>query len=147
MNSGVSNAAEGRAVLRHHRQAMEAVESGVLKSIAEHGYSDASAFAIRLALEEALTNAFKHGNKDNPQKSVVLEWRVAPDHVDLMVQDEGEGFDPQAVPDPTQEENIDIPAGRGLILMRAYMSQIDFDPPGNRVRMKYRRPHQPSRGR
>ncbi len=56
-----------------------------------------------------------------------------------MVQDEGVGFDPAAVPDPTRPENVDIPSGRGIMLMRAYMTEVEFDPPGNRVRMTYRR--------
>jgi serine/threonine-protein kinase RsbW len=140
MTPAASNAAHGRSVLHTHRQAAEAVETGLLKSLAARGYSDASRFAVRLAVEEALTNALRHGNKDDAAKAVTLTWRVESDAVEIEIEDEGEGFDPGAVPDPTQEENIEIPSGRGLILMRAYMSEVQFDPPGNRVRMTYRRP-------
>jgi serine/threonine-protein kinase RsbW len=57
----------------------------------------------------------------------------------VAVEDEGEGFDPGSVPDPTDDANIEIPSGRGLMLMGAYMSEIRYVPPGNRVEMIYRR--------
>ena len=97
-------------------------------------------FAIRLALEEALSNAFKHGNKNDPRKKVELACRVDAQMVEIDIMDEGEGFDPNSVPDPTAEENIEIPAGRGLTLIRAFMTEVEIHPPGNRVRMKYVRP-------
>ena len=59
--------------------------------------------------------------------------------MDLEIEDEGEGFDPRSVPDPTTVENVEIPSGRGIILMRAFMTDVRFFPPGNRLRMTYRR--------
>jgi serine/threonine-protein kinase RsbW len=59
--------------------------------------------------------------------------------VAIVVEDEGVGFDPAAVPDPTRPENVDIPSGRGIMLMRAYMTEVEFDPPGNRVRMTFKK--------
>ena len=105
----------------------------------EAGYGEAAAFAIRLALEEALVNGFRHGNKGDPDKQVTVRCSIDPKTVALEVEDEGEGFDPGSVPDPTAEENIEIPSGRGIMLMRAYMSSVEYLPPGNRLRIVYSR--------
>jgi len=129
-----------RFVITHRRDEIEDAQRALLHAIAAAGYSEASGFAIRLALEEALSNAFRHGNRGDPAKSVRIDCRVQSDAVTIEIEDEGEGFDPASVPDPTQLENIEIPSGRGLTLMRGFMSEVDFPPPGNRVRMTYRRP-------
>ncbi|MDY7110433.1 MAG: ATP-binding protein [Planctomycetota bacterium] len=115
-------------------------QRALLRALEEHGFEPASRFAIRLALEEALINAFKHGNRNDPAKRVTLDCRVGREAVVIDISDEGEGFDLDAVPDPTEEENLQIPSGRGIMLMRSFMSEVDFHPPGNRVRMVYRRP-------
>ncbi|MDA0974944.1 MAG: ATP-binding protein [Phycisphaerales bacterium] len=104
-----------------------------------HGYSESELFAIRLAVEEAVANGINHGNRRDPNKRVALTCRVDSSEVFVVVEDEGEGFDPGAVPDPTDEANIEIPSGRGLMLMGAYMSDVRYVPPGNRVEMTYRR--------
>jgi len=57
----------------------------------------------------------------------------------IDVEDVGEGFDPDSVPDPTEQENLEIPSGRGIVLMKSFMSHIEYEPPGNRVRMTFKR--------
>ena len=57
----------------------------------------------------------------------------------ISVEDEGTGFDPEAVPDPTEDANLEIPSGRGLMLMRAYMTEVNVIPPGNRIEMRLQR--------
>ena len=99
------------------------------------GYDETSAFAIRLALEEALYNAIKHGNRMDPSKTVAVEYDITPSRVVITITDQGEGFDPAGVPDPTTDENLEKPSGRGIMLMRAYMDQVDFSPRGNQVRL------------
>jgi len=130
----------GKYVLHSGREEIESAEKALLAAIERQRYDRSSLFAIRLALEEALTNAFKHGNKGDPTKAVHLNCDVQPDVVTIDVRDEGSGFDPDAVPDPTESENLEIPSGRGLTLMRAYMTEVLILPPGNRVQMKYMRP-------
>ena len=93
-----------------------------------------------LALEEALVNGFRHGNKGQPDKHVTVQCAVDDAGIDLEVIDQGEGFDPTSVPDPTADENIEIPSGRGIMLMRAYMTTVEYLPPGNRLRIVYRKP-------
>jgi serine/threonine-protein kinase RsbW len=98
-------------------------------------FCDHDIFAIKLALEEALINAIKHGNQLDPKKNVHIIYHVLPDRFDIHITDEGRGFDPCDVPDPTIAENLERPCGRGLMLMRYYMSQVTFSAAGNSVRM------------
>jgi serine/threonine-protein kinase RsbW len=98
-------------------------------------YDDKEIFGIRLALEEALVNAIKHGNQMDPGKHVHIRCRILMDRVDIAVADEGPGYDPDDVPDPLAEENLERPCGRGLFLMRHYMSEVIVHPPGNRLTM------------
>jgi len=98
-------------------------------------FTDHEIFGIKLALEEALVNAIKHGNHMDRTKKVRIAYRVSPDRFDVLIADEGPGFDPNEVPDPTAVENLERPCGRGLMLMRHYMSEIAFSPQGNSVSM------------
>jgi serine/threonine-protein kinase RsbW len=92
-------------------------------------------FGIKLALEEALVNAIKHGNQMDRTKTVRIAYRVTAERFDIHISDEGPGFDPADVPDPTAFENLERPCGRGLWLMRAYMTDVQFSGGGNAVYM------------
>jgi serine/threonine-protein kinase RsbW len=100
-----------------------------------HQYTDHEVFGIRLAVEEALVNAMKHGNQMDQCKRVRVAYRVSPQQFDILIADEGCGFNPDKVPDPTAAENLERPSGRGLMLMRHYMSEVEYNPCGNSVRM------------
>lgn len=117
--------------LREARQA----ENDVMEQVRKHGYDEGAVFAIKLALEEGLNNALRHGNQFDPNKSVHLSVDIDEQRVILVIVDEGEGFNPNVVPDPTADENLDKPSGRGIMLMRAYMDEVDFSESGNQVRM------------
>jgi serine/threonine-protein kinase RsbW len=118
-------------------------EDAVIQEVGRFGYSEAAAFAIKLALEEGLINAIKHGNRLDPCKSVELSYDVDEERVRITIVDEGPGFAPEDVPDPTADENLAKPCGRGLMLMRAYMDEVHFNPEGNRVCMVKRRSSAP----
>jgi serine/threonine-protein kinase RsbW len=92
-------------------------------------------FGIRLALEEALVNAIKHGNRMDPTKRVAVEYRIAPMRFEIRIADEGQGYDPARVPDCKADENLMRPGGRGLLLIRHYMTEVMVSPPGNQVYM------------
>ncbi len=109
------------------------VENEILAACEKHHFGEADLFALKLALEEALVNAVKHGNKLDPAKEVRVHYRVCDQRVDITVEDQGEGFNPAEVPNPTDDENIDRCSGRGILLMRAYMSSVVFNPQGNKV--------------
>lgn len=115
-------------------------ENTVLDALDRFGYPKAARFAIRLAFEEAVTNAFKHGHKGLPPKATVrINLEVGPERVVIQVEDQGPGFTPNEVPDPTLDENLEVPTGRGLMLIRAYMTSLEFNDAGNRVRMTFDR--------
>ena len=111
------------------------MEGMILAEAAACGYCENTAFAIKLALEEAITNAFRHGNKCDPGKRIIVRYEVTPERIEIEIEDEGEGFDPRYVPDPTQPEFIDRPHGRGIMLMRAYLDKVEYNPSGNSVRL------------
>ncbi len=131
---------ERALTLANDPDAFRAAEADFLRAVETLGYSDASVFALRLALEEAVVNGFKHGNREKPGLTVDLAWRVEPDLVRISVEDQGPGFEPNEVPDPRSPENLDRPSGRGIMLMRAYMTRVRYNDRGNRVEMEYERP-------
>lgn len=98
-------------------------------------FAEKDIFSIRLALEEALVNAIKHGNAMDRSKKVHIAFRVERERFDIRITDEGRGFDPADVPDPTAFENLERPCGRGLMLMRHYMTEVEYNERGNSVRM------------
>ena len=90
-------------------------------------------FGVHLAIEEALVNAIRHGNREDPRKQVQVRCRLADDRVRVEIADEGPGFDPGRVPDPTDPGRLESPMGRGLLLMRAFMSRVSFQDSGRIV--------------
>lgn len=114
---------------------LEAVAAAML----DHGYRREDVFAFRLCLEEALVNAVKHGHGYDPEKAVVVRCQVTPSEALADVEDEGPGFDLAGVPDSLAPENWDRPSGRGLLLMRRYLSWVRYNERGNRVTLCRRR--------
>jgi len=98
-------------------------------------FSEPEIFAIKMAVEEALVNAIKHGNQMDPQKSVRVVYRIHPERFEVRITDQGPGFDPSDVPDPTAPENLERPCGRGLLLIRYYMTDVSFDDRGSTIAM------------
>jgi serine/threonine-protein kinase RsbW len=129
----------GVLVMHDVRAEIDRLQGTVLAAVAEAGFDEASTFAVRLALEEAVANAFRHGNREDPDKSVTVRYSVTPHQIELAIEDQGSGFDPEAVPDPTEDANLEIPSGRGIMLMRAYMTSVEIVAPGNRIEMVFRR--------
>lgn len=90
------------------------------------------AFGVDMAVREAVTNAVLHGNKLDEAKVVELKLRNTPAVFEVTVHDQGNGFNPNDVPDPTKEENILRTSGRGIFFMRNFMDEVDWsaDPKG-----------------
>ena len=85
------------------------VEDGIIAAARTHGYGEEDIFALQLSLEEALSNAIRHGNKQYPDKSITIRYYVNRDRIDIYIADEGTGFNPIKVPDPTIAENLESP--------------------------------------
>jgi serine/threonine-protein kinase RsbW len=106
---------------------------GVVERLTALGYLDKDIFATRLVLEEAIVNGLRHGNRSDSGKRVLIRYQLRPDRILAEVEDEGPGFDPEAVPDPVVQANLNRPSGRGLLLMRHYATWIRYNRQGNCV--------------
>ena len=125
-----SDTAEGRKV-----------QDRIVSLLEQNAFSMRDVFAVRLALEEALVNAIKHGNRMDPDKVVKVECWMLGEKVRIEIEDQGAGFDVNNVPDPTAEENLDKPGGRGIMLMKSFMSCVEYNNTGNRVVLEKERNH------
>ena len=108
-------------------------------AMAAAGFPSRDSFAVRLALEEAVVNAIKHGHQHDTSKAVRVTYRISPERVVLEIEDEGPGFRPDEVPDPLDPENLERACGRGVFLMRHYMNEVTYNESGNRVTLCKRR--------
>ena len=115
------------------------VQERLISLMERHEYSMRDVFAMRLSLEEGLTNAIRHGNKLDPLKNVTVNCEIDPSRIRVMIADQGDGFEPEDVPDPTLEEFIERPSGRGLMLMRAYLSLCEYSDGGRCLIMERER--------
>ena len=111
------------------------LQTDVIGAMEDVGYGARDTFAVRLALEEAVINAVKHGHGNDPRKRARICWVVSVSAFKLVVEDDGAGFDPDRVPDPFLPQNQEPASGRGVFLMRSYMSWVRFNDAGNRVVM------------
>lgn len=124
-----------RFTIPSHYAAGRDVQRRILEEVSQKGFDSDDTFAIQLALEEALVNAIKHGNRLDPQKQVKVQATITPRRAEIVVEDEGPGFDRKCVADPTDEANLSRTCGRGILLMEAYMTKVEWSKGGRRVRL------------
>jgi serine/threonine-protein kinase RsbW len=126
-------------VVESRPSAIVNVYKQILSKLQKNSFSEDDIFAVHLALGEAFINAVKHGNKMNPDKKVRIDYSVGADKIEIYVTDQGEGFNPKAVPDPRLGENLYKLEGRGMLLINSYMDVVQYNQQGNRVYMvRYR---------
>lgn len=102
-------------------------------------------FRTQLAYEEAIVNAIRHGNRADVDKKVMVEMTCGQDELVITITDEGQGFDPSTIPDPRQEELLEVPGGRGVLLITEIMDEVRFNERGNQITMvKHRSSEEPS---
>jgi serine/threonine-protein kinase RsbW len=107
-------------------EAVDAAAAAVAEFISRSGISEEAAFRIDMAVREAVTNAVLHGNRQEESKAVELTLKSSPDAIEISVHDQGQGFNPEEVPDPTKEENLLKSSGRGIFFMRNFMDEVDW---------------------
>jgi serine/threonine-protein kinase RsbW len=93
---------------------------------------------ILVAVTEAVSNAIFHGNRLNPDKSVRFFYETKANNLCFTVEDEGSGYNPDTLPDPTDPSNLEVPNGRGVFLMRKLTDDIKFLNDGRRVELYFR---------
>ena len=104
---------------------MEAVHALVDKAIREFKLNGDIAHWIELTISESMINAIQHGNKADPQKNATLKISSNGDVIEIIVEDEGKGFTLDRVADPTHEANLLKPSGRGILIIRSFMDEVD----------------------
>lgn len=106
-------------------------------AVEKHGFDEQALFAIKLALEEALINAIKHGNRQDAKKTVTVDAKVSDKRAEFIIHDQGQGFVRTEVPDPTEQDNREKSSGRGLLLIEAYMTEVSYSDQGRRIKMVF----------
>lgn len=126
--------------IKSDQRATEIPKQAIHQELKRCQYSDREIFAVKLALEEALTNAVKHGNRNNTSKNITVRFAITHEKAVIIVRDEGEGFAPEEIPDPTTAERLSLPCGRGIMLIRAYMDDVCYRDQGREIYfVKHRR--------
>ena len=123
-------------------EAIDKAATAVAELVARSGISDDDAFGIDMGVREALANAVIHGNKLDESKLIEINVTKSPDSLEISVHDQGQGFNPETISDPTKEENILKSSGRGIFFMRNFFDEVDWSispEGGTTVRMIKRR--------
>jgi serine/threonine-protein kinase RsbW len=115
-----------RLVLPSHIEAVADGAAVATDFIQSCGVGEEAAFGIDMAVREAITNAMVHGNKEDEAKTIELTFNCLGRELEIEVRDQGEGFDPTSIPDPTDPANILKTSGRGIFLMRTFMDEVQW---------------------
>jgi len=107
-------------------EAVAEVAAAVAEFLSRTGLAEDVIFGIDMAVREGIANAVIHGNKLDEKKVVSIRVIRSPDSLEINVRDQGQGFDPETVSDPTKEENILKTSGRGIFFMRNFMDQVEW---------------------
>jgi serine/threonine-protein kinase RsbW len=118
---------------------LRVVENAIDETTTELGISQNNYGKILISTLEAVNNAILHGNNSNPDKSVEIEIVFKSNQLKIKVTDQGSGFSPTEVPDPTLPENLEILNGRGVFLMKKLADEIKYSKKGNAVTMIFKK--------
>ncbi len=140
----MSEDAEPRKISESHqlqgnRESMDFVQHAILGTMESFKYVEEDLFAVRIAIEEAIANAVLHGHQGDQERLIDIEWTITEKEVSMVVCDSGRGYDESSVPDPTADENLTLPSGRGLAMINAFMSDVSISDGGRRIEMARKR--------
>ena len=107
-------------------EAISDAASAAAEFVKRSGLGDDAAYAVDMAVREAVTNAVLHGNRQDEAKMVEVEFKNSPWAIEITVRDMGRGFDPGSVPDPTDPQNLLKTSGRGILFMRTFMDEVEW---------------------
>ncbi|WP_185958410.1 ATP-binding protein [Fodinibius sediminis] len=127
-----------KMILQSSLEAMEKLEPFVNKLQKWVSLDQEQWDRIMLPLSEAVNNAILHGNQLQEDKSVAVVAELKDDILTISVQDEGDGFDPETIPDPLKEENLLKEGGRGVYLIRQYTDNLHFTENGTKITMDFK---------
>jgi serine/threonine-protein kinase RsbW len=107
-------------------EAIEDAAAAAAEFVSRSGIAPDAAFGIDMAVREAVTNAVLHGNRQDESKVVEIQFKSSSSAVEISVRDEGRGFNPESVPDPTEAQNLLKTSGRGILFMRTFMDEVEW---------------------
>lgn len=126
---------------------LEAVQRLIGEATEAFGLTEDIAYWLELTISESVINAIRHGNKSDPEKLARLIISSDGATVEVIVEDQGKGFDLEDLADPTEAENLLKPCGRGILIIRSFMDEVNLSPReggGTRLRMLKRLPDFPA---
>jgi serine/threonine-protein kinase RsbW len=123
-----SNSLTAELVMASRFENIEIAERTLLDLCQRAGCNGDEEYWLVSALREALANAVRHGNRQDPNQDVRVFFTIENSTVTIRVEDDGEGFEPADIPDPTAPENLLRPSGRGIFYMRQFMNRVEFGP-------------------
>ncbi|RKY42097.1 MAG: ATP-binding protein [Candidatus Makaraimicrobium thalassicum] len=124
-----------KTTIANDSRLLKEISGKIIDILKGKGVEEGIIFDIHVGLEEALRNAMMHGNKWDPDKKVTVETEIAGAAAIICVEDEGNGFDPKILPDPTLDENLLKESGRGVYLIRHLMDEVRYENGGRRIIM------------
>jgi serine/threonine-protein kinase RsbW len=122
---------------------LESVQKLISEAAAAFGLSEDMAYWMELTVSESVINAIRHGNHFDPAKNARLAISFDGENVEVIVEDQGEGFNLDELADPTKAENLLKPCGRGILIIRSFMDEVNLTPReggGTRLHMLKRVP-------
>ena len=120
------------AVFASSPDTVASVDSFLESRLKSAGFPDDLLADVAVSVSEVVNNAIIHGNREDHSKQVEIDLKIDSDRIAISVQDEGAGFDPDALPNPVAQENLMREVGRGLFIVRAYMDEVNFNMIGGR---------------
>ncbi len=115
----------------HTMDDMQRCVTQIVTAMSEAGFTAKEIFGARLGLEEGLVNSIRHGHRGDTTKRVDVRYLVCSEQLLVEIRDQGPGFDPDGLPDPLAPENLERPGGRGVFLIRQYMTWVQYNERGN----------------
>jgi len=128
-------------------EALDKVQRLVTDATREYGLSEDFAYWMELTICESMINAIRHGNQCDPSKKAHLKISLVGPQIEVIVEDQGHGFNLGDLADPTETKNLLKPSGRGILIIRSFMDEVDIsrsEGGGNRLRMVKRLPENAS---
>ena len=121
-----------KIVIKSDLDSIDEVISTIITEI-ENYTDEQTMYSIRLMVSEIIINAHCHGNCGDSSKNIEISFKATKEKFRIRIKDEGEGFDPNNVPNPLLSENLDKPSGRGIYLVREISDELIFHGKGNDI--------------
>jgi serine/threonine-protein kinase RsbW len=131
--SGFTKDDAPNTIIIYEPKEIDGVCASILKAMDHCGFTDKEIKRTRVCIVEMIINSMAHGNKNNPNRKVIVLYKVTQEKVILSVIDEGDGFDYSNLPNPLDPENLLKECGRGVFIVKNYVDEVHFNEKGNRI--------------